>query len=98
MGQIGIFVYDKKLGEQALFEATIVFFQDDRIKIDNRVTWWFNKILDDLENIEVKHDDEDKALLLLNALPKSFEHFKDALLYRRDQTITLEEVQNSIRT
>lgn len=38
MGQIGIFVYDKKLGEQALFEATIVFFQDDRIKIDNRVT------------------------------------------------------------
>ena len=58
----------------------------------------FNKILDDLENIEVKHDDEDKALLLLNALPKSFEHFKDALLYRRDQTITLEEVQNSIRT
>ena len=34
----------------------------------------FNKILDDLENIEVKLEEEDKALLLMNSLPKSFEH------------------------
>ena len=58
----------------------------------------FNKILDDLENIEVKLEEEDKALLLLNSLPKSFEHFKDAILYGKDQDITLEEVQTSIRT
>jgi hypothetical protein len=32
----------------------------------------FNKILEDLENIEVKLDDEDKALLLLNSLSKTF--------------------------
>jgi len=37
----------------------------------------FNKIMDDLENIEVKFDDEDKVLLLLNALIKIFEHFND---------------------
>ncbi|KHN00194.1 hypothetical protein glysoja_034725, partial [Glycine soja] len=54
----------------------------------------FNKILDDLENIEVKLEEEDKALLL----PNSFEHFKDAILYGKDQDITLEEVQTSIRT
>jgi len=58
----------------------------------------FNKILDDLENIEVKLEDEDKALLLLNSLPKSFEHFKNEILYGKDQDITLEEVQTSIRT
>jgi len=32
----------------------------------------FNKILDDLENIEVHLEDEDKAILLMCALPRSF--------------------------
>ena len=58
----------------------------------------FNKILDDLENIEVKLEEEAKAFLLLNSSPKSFEHFKDAILYGKDQDITLEEVKTSIRT
>jgi hypothetical protein len=58
----------------------------------------FSKILDDLENIEVKLDDEDKALLLLNSLPRTYEHFKDAILYGKEQTITLDEVLTSIRT
>jgi hypothetical protein len=58
----------------------------------------FNKIIDALENIEVSLEDEDKALLLLNSLPKSFEHFRDVILYGKEQTITLEEVQTSIRT
>ncbi|WVZ06123.1 hypothetical protein V8G54_019469 [Vigna mungo] len=51
----------------------------------------FSKIVDDLENIEVKLEDEDKAVILLNALPRTFEHFRDALLYGKDQVITLEE-------
>nr|KYP64658.1 Retrovirus-related Pol polyprotein from transposon TNT 1-94 [Cajanus cajan] len=58
----------------------------------------FNKILDDLENIEVQLEDEDKALLLLNSLPRNYEHFKDAILYGKEQDITLDEVQTSIRT
>ena len=61
----------------------------------------FNKNIDDLENIGVKLEgvkleDEDKVVILLNALPKTFEHFKDALLYGKDQLITLEEVVTSI--
>jgi len=55
-------------------------------------------ILDDLGNIKVKLEDEDKALVLFNALQKTFENFKDALLFGMEQTITLEEVQTSIRT
>ncbi|KAL5128728.1 Retrovirus-related Pol polyprotein from transposon TNT 1-94 [Glycine soja] len=58
----------------------------------------FNKVLNNLENIEVRFDDENKAFFILNSLPKSFKHFKDALLYRRNKSITLEEVQNSIQT
>lgn len=58
----------------------------------------FNKILDDLENIEVQLEDEDKAILLLCALPKSYESFKDTMLYGKEGTVTLEEVQAALRT
>jgi len=56
----------------------------------------FNKILDDLENIKVKLEEEDKTLLLLNDVPKTYKQFKNTLLFRKEQTITLEEVQTSI--
>jgi len=58
----------------------------------------FNKILDDLESIEVQIEDEDKAILLLCALSRSFESFKDTMLYGKEGTITLEEVQAALRT
>jgi len=44
----------------------------------------FNKILNDLENIEVKLEDDDKVLRLFNALPKIYEHFKDALMFGKE--------------
>ena len=46
----------------------------------------------------MKIDDEDKALLLLSSLPRSFEHFKDALLYGKEGTITLDEVQTAVKS
>ena len=58
----------------------------------------FNKIIDDLANIDVNLEDEDKALHLLCALPRSFENFKDTMLYGKEGTITLEEVQAALRT
>nr|GEU73568.1 retrovirus-related Pol polyprotein from transposon TNT 1-94 [Tanacetum cinerariifolium] len=51
----------------------------------------FNKIILDLANIEVKFEDEDRALLLLTYLPTSYEHFVDTLLYGRE-ALTLEDV------
>ena len=36
----------------------------------------FNELILDLENIEVKIDDEDQVLLLLCDLPKYHDHFK----------------------
>jgi len=58
----------------------------------------FNKIFDDLENIEVHLEDEDKAILLLCALPRSFESFKNTMLYGKEGTVNLEEVQAALRT
>ncbi|XP_073222327.1 uncharacterized protein [Cicer arietinum] len=57
----------------------------------------FNKILDDLENLDVKLDDEDKALILFNAMPSSYEHFNNVTMFGREQTITLEEVHAFIQ-
>lgn len=58
----------------------------------------FHKIVDDLENIDVKIDDEDKAVILLNSLPKSYDQLKDAMLYGRDNTISLEEVESAFKS
>lgn len=58
----------------------------------------FHKIIDDLVNIQVKIDDENTDLLLLSSLHKHFELFKDALLYGKEGTITLDEVQTTVRS
>jgi len=58
----------------------------------------FNKILDNLENIDVHLEGEYNTILLLCALPRSFESFKDTMLYGKEGTITLEEVQAALRT
>ena len=58
----------------------------------------FNKAVDDLENIDVSISDEDKAILLLNALPKSYDQMRDAILYGREKTITLSEIQSTLRS
>ena len=57
----------------------------------------FNKLILDLENIDVTIDDEDQALLLLCSLPKSYSHFKETLLFGRDY-VSLDEVQAALNS
>ena len=57
----------------------------------------FNKVCDTLETIDAALSDEDKVLLLISFLPKSYEHFVDALMYGR-QTLTLDEVKSALST
>ena len=58
----------------------------------------FNKIIVDLANIDVKIKDENQAVKLLSSLPKSYEHFIDAMLYGRMQTLTMEEVKATLNS
>lgn len=55
----------------------------------------FNKIILDLEDINVKIDNEDKAIILLSSLTPSNRHFLDTLLYGR-QTLTIQDVKEAL--
>ncbi|GJX39017.1 hypothetical protein Tco_0252320 [Tanacetum coccineum] len=47
----------------------------------------FNKLILDLENIDIEIKDEDHTLMLLTFLPSSYENFMETLLYGRESLI-----------
>ena len=57
----------------------------------------FNKLILDLENVNIILEDEDRALILLSPLPESYEHFVDTLLYGR-QTLSLKDVKDALES
>ena len=57
----------------------------------------FNQLCLDLENINIKYEDEDKALVLLHSLPKSYETFVDILKHGRDK-LTLDDVIGALNS
>lgn len=56
---------------------------------------YFNKVILDLENIKVKVDVKDQALLILKPLPSEYDILANTLIYGR-YYVTLEEVQNAL--
>ena len=57
----------------------------------------FNLIIMDLENMNVKVDSEDQALILLCSLPRSYDAFVDTLLYGKN-SISLEDVSSALKS
>lgn len=51
----------------------------------------FNKLIIDLENIGTEVDDEDRAIMSLNSLPKSYSTFVDTMKYARE-TLSFHDV------
>jgi gag-polypeptide of LTR copia-type len=49
-------------------------------------------LLNDMERISIKTDDEDKAMVLLCSLSISYKSFKEIILHSRD-SLTLEDVK-----
>ncbi|KAL8556099.1 hypothetical protein ACS0TY_003781 [Phlomoides rotata] len=58
----------------------------------------FNRYIDDLEDLDVKLEDDDKALMLLNALPRSLENFKDTVLFGRQDQVSYDNVLAAVKT
>jgi hypothetical protein len=56
----------------------------------------FNSIIVDLESLDVKIDDEDKAILLVVSLPPSFKHFKKIMLYGNHTSMSFENVKSNL--
>ncbi|KAI9153179.1 hypothetical protein LWI28_007285 [Acer negundo] len=44
----------------------------------------FNQCISDLIRVDVKYEEDDKALLLLRSLPDSFKHFRTTLLFGKE--------------
>jgi len=56
----------------------------------------FNSIIVDLKSLDVKVEDEDKAILLVVSLPPSYEHFKEIMLYSNSDIISFEDVKSNL--
>jgi len=49
-----------------------------------------------MESLDVKIEDEDKAIILVVPLPSSYKHFKKILLYSNNDTLSFEHVKASL--
>jgi hypothetical protein len=54
-----------------------------------------NKILIDLQNLEVEIADEDKAMVLINSHPDTYEYLATTLMYGKD-TLRFDDVSNAL--
>jgi len=55
-----------------------------------------SSIIVDLESLNVKIEDKDKAILLVISLPTSHKHFKEILLYSNNKTLPFEDVKANL--
>ena len=56
---------------------------------------FFNKVISELLPVDVKIDEEDKALILLSSLPESYDHIITIMLYGK-KTLILEKVTSTL--
>lgn len=56
----------------------------------------FNSIIIDLESLDMKLKDEDKGILLVISLRASYKHFKENLLYNKNNTLSFEDVKTNL--
>jgi len=56
---------------------------------------FFNKVISELQPVDVKIDEEDKALILFSSLPESYDHIVITMLYGKE-TLILEEATSTL--
>jgi len=56
---------------------------------------FFNKVICELLTVDVKIDEEDKALIIINSLPESYDHIITTIFYGKE-TLILEKVVSTL--
>jgi oligoendopeptidase F len=78
---------DQSFAKPDLLDAQVLQLQDDESKsIDE-----FKKLVSELENLEIKIDEEDQAIFLFNSLPPAYDHLRDTIKYSKE-SLTPKEV------
>ena len=86
-------VYDEKSLQQAVFQKITIWVTHERR--DNGIGAFINKIISELLAVDVKIDEEDKALILLSSLSQSYDYIITTILYGK-KTLILEEVTSTL--
>ena len=87
----------KSLAKRLYMKRKLYTFSMKERTIGNDHLDEFNKLILDLENVNIILEDKDRALIMLSSLSDSYEHFVDTLLYGR-QSLTLKDVKNALES
>ncbi|KAL8528792.1 hypothetical protein ACS0TY_006306 [Phlomoides rotata] len=86
-------VSNKLFVKQKLLDFRMLDGKDLNEQLDT-----FNRYIDDLEDHDVKLENDDKALMLLNVLPRSLDNFKDSVLFGNQDGVSYESVLAAVKT
>ncbi|KAL8463061.1 hypothetical protein ACS0TY_033901 [Phlomoides rotata] len=93
------FLYQTKSVSNKLYvKQRLLDFRMSEDKNLNEQLDTFNRYVDDFEDLDVKLEDDDKALMLLNALLRSLENFKDIILFGRQDQVSYDGVIAAVKT
>ena len=95
MVKIKNIVYDEKPLQQTVSQETTMWATHEGRDTVLEHLNFFNKVINELLAVDVKIDEEDKALIFLSLLPQSYDHIVTAMLYDK-KTLILEEVMSTL--
>ena len=96
MGKIKGHVFENISSKQTILEEEYSLQMDETKELRKHIDK-FNKVIHDLKNIYIRIEEDDQVILLLNSLPKMYEHFVDTLLYGK-HTLTMSKVKTSLNS
>ena len=96
MEQVRKYAYDEILEKQNLLEEIVVRYENEKgIKIANHLNV-FNSLICQLTSMDVKIDDEDKAVNLLCTLPESWGQVVSSISLSTTDTLEFDNVVGAL--
>ena len=88
-------VYDENSLQQAVSQETTIWLRMNEGTAMLEHLNFFNKVISKLLTVDVKINEENKELILLNSLSQSYDHIITTMLYGK-KTLILEEVISTL--